>query len=81
MRYSSLVNFHLKQSFGLGIIGIFLNCIDWFFFDYKHPMELIYVYILFLCYIILVIDNSTKGIQKPLPFIGYILNEKFKFIK
>ena len=81
MRHSSLVNFHLKQSFGLSIIGILLLFVDVVFFNYKHPTELIYLYLLFLCYIILGIDNSTKGIQKPLPFIGYLLNKNFKFIK
>lgn len=81
MNHSSLINFHLKQSFGLSIIVILLLFIDLFFFNHSHPIELIYVYLLFLCYIILGIDNSTKGIQKPLPIIGYLLANKITFIK
>jgi len=81
MNHSSLINFHLKQSFGLVVAGFFINFIDLLFFNYKHPIELIYAYILLLCYMIFGVDNSSKGIQKPLPIIGYLLANKITFIK
>jgi len=81
MNHSSLVSFHLKQSCGLNIISILINGIDLIFFNYKHPIEITYLYILFLVYMIIGIDYSTKGTTKPLPVFGQLLNRKLNFIK
>ena len=80
---SSLERFHLKQSFGIGILGI-LNFVAEAIVTslISHSLAIIFTItgILIFVFWILGIINAAKEEEKPLPIIGSLFVDKFSFI-
>jgi uncharacterized membrane protein len=69
---SSLINYHLKQSFGLLIITIISNIIIIL-------LLIINMIVVILC--IAGIISAAYGVRLALPVIGTFFEDKFNFIK
>lgn len=87
---SSLVSYHLRQGFGLGIstiaYGIIVNILVFILVMISPAlagiisMILSLVYIGFLVLMIIGIITANKEEEKPLPVIGKMFEGKFNFI-
>jgi uncharacterized membrane protein len=83
---SSLVSYHLRQSFGLFLIalvvGILMSILA--FISLKLALAVYWIYWLislgFFVLMIIGILNAAKGEENPLPFIGKMFEGKFNFI-
>jgi uncharacterized membrane protein len=83
---NSLVSYHLRQSFGLGLVviglwflQIFLSSAMWsFYWRISWLFGLISLGLFIL--MILGIITASKGEEKPLPLIGKMFEGQFNFI-
>lgn len=79
---SDLVNYHLKQGFGLFIFTFILNIILTAIVSAVPSLAFIsYIGILFLIIWVFGIINAVNEEKKPLPLIGKMFENKFGFIK
>ncbi len=80
---SSLVKFHLEQSFGLGIIAIVTNIVMAIpiYFDSFFLLLLIINNMGLVILWIAGIISAYHGVRLPLPFIGFYFKDKFRFIQ
>lgn len=77
----SLLKYHLRQSFGLMFIGIIFNVAIGVLVSIMPFLSVLgYVGILFLGLLIIGIINASNEVQKPLPLIGKLFENKFGFI-
>ena len=81
---TSLLKFHLKQSFGLTVLGVITNLIiirtQLFVFS---PMNLFLILNNMLLFILWIagVTSATYGVKLPLPIIGSLFENKFNFIQ
>jgi uncharacterized membrane protein len=80
---SSLEKFHLKQSLGLGIIGIVYSIATQIVAAIVPSIAMILSLgsLVILVLWILGIINASKEEEKPLPVVGGLFVDKFSFIK
>ena len=76
----SLLKYHLRQSFGLLIFGIVLSVILNILMSITSMYFLGYISIINLVLMIIGIINAANEVEKPLPIIGKMLEDKFSFI-
>ncbi|MBC5836837.1 DUF4870 domain-containing protein [Flavobacterium muglaense] len=80
---SALVNYHLKQSLGVAcvglIVGVAINVIALIVPALASVLSLISLLVLVLW--IFGIINAMNEVEKPVPVIGAIFENKFGFIK
>lgn len=77
----SLLKYHLKQSFGLIITAIIFNVvIGIIIFIIPSLSILSYLGLIILALLITGIINAANEVQKPLPVIGKLFEDKFSFI-
>lgn len=80
---STFAQYHLKQSFGLGVLGVILSI----FFTPIIPIDpFISTLFTVLCFGILIIlisgiVNAVNQNRKPIPVIGLMFVNRFHFIK
>ncbi len=75
---SSFVVFHMRQSFGLGVLSFAVSSL----FSILHIWTLSQILgLAFFILMIVGILNANGGKEVPLPLIGDFINEKFTFIK
>ena len=83
LQKSSLVTYHLKQSLGIALLGIFfgiaLNIVGSIIPSLAAVLSLGNLVILVLW--ILGIINAMNEVEKPVPVVGAIFEGKFDFIK
>ena len=79
---SLLAQYHLKQSFGLGILSIFLNVffITIFPIISSHLLVFTFLNIGILAFLILGIINAVNQKKLPVPLIGSMFVDRFYFI-
>lgn len=77
-----LSRFHLKQGFGLFIIGFIFNVIVMIIAMVAPSIGLILSYfgIAFLVLMIIGIIHAVNEVKKPLPIIGNMFVDKFDFV-
>jgi uncharacterized membrane protein len=75
---SSLVTYHLKQGFGLAIIGAVLSVLSGILsaFAFIFGIAQLVVFVLWIFGII----NAMNEVEKPVPLIGSMFEGKFDFI-
>jgi len=81
---NSLLKYHLKQGLGVFIVGFCCNIVVGIISYIIPSIAMLLsslVSILFLILIIIGILNANKEIEKPLPLIGQMFVNSFKFIK
>jgi len=80
---SSLVKYHLEQSFGLAIIVVVTNIILILpvFFDTFFIILLIINNMGLVILWIAGLISAYHGVRLPLPFIGFYFKDKFRFIQ
>jgi uncharacterized membrane protein len=86
---SSLARYHLKQSFGLGILGIAFNIVIRIIIAVIPSLSMLALLgtislIVSICILILIIlgcINASNEKETPLPIIGKMFEDKFDFIK
>jgi len=81
---NSLLKYHLKQGLGVFITGFLCNIAVMIIAILLPNIALIIsslVSIIFLILIIIGILNANKELEKPLPIIGIMFINSFKFIK
>lgn len=76
----SLLKYHLRQSFGLLIFSIILSIILNILMSITSMYFLGYISIINLVLMIIGIINAANEVEKPLPIIGKMLEDKFSFI-
>lgn len=80
---SSLVNYHLKQSLGVAILGVVcavaINIVAMIIPSLAGILSLINIVILVLW--VFGIINASNEIEKPVPLVGAFFENKFDFIK
>jgi uncharacterized membrane protein len=80
---SSFTKYHLKQSLGLGIMGlafgVIINIIALIVPSFVTILSLASLLILVLW--VLGIINASNDVEKPLPVVGNMFVDKFDFIK
>jgi uncharacterized membrane protein len=80
---STLAQYHLKQSFGLGLLGLFI-CILYFNLTDLMPfifLAFILISIGIFATIVAGIVNAAKEKKMPVPVVGYLFCNAFSFIK
>jgi len=80
----SLLKYHLKQGLGVFLVGILCNIAVSIIAFIVPSIGLILsslVSLTFLVLMIIGILNANKELEKPLPFIGKMFENQFKFIK
>ena len=80
---SSLAKFHLKQSFGLAVLGILNVILQTIILSIVPALYLIFTIIgvgIFILWIIGII-NAANEQEKPVPLVGSLFLNKFDFIK
>ncbi len=78
---NSLLKFHLKQAFGLLITSIVFNVLIGILVSIIPFLSVLsYVGLLFLALMIIGIINASNEVEKPLPLIGKLFENKFGFI-
>jgi uncharacterized membrane protein len=80
---SSLEKFHLKQSLGLGVIGVVYGIVVQIVASIVPSIAMILTLgnlVIFILWI-LGIMNASKEEEKPLPLIGNMFVDKFDFIQ
>jgi uncharacterized membrane protein len=80
---SSLAKFHLEQSLGLGILVIASNSIITVTLYYNSLFSLMVLVnnmVLFILWLAGII-SAYYGVRIPLPIIGFIFKNKFRFIQ
>lgn len=77
-----LVKYHLKQSFGLCIVGIIFNVVFSVLIRIIPVLSYLFLIIALILFVFLIIGilNANKGENKPLPVIGKMFEDKFDFI-
>ena len=80
---SSLEKFHLKQSLGLGIIGVLYSIATQIVASIVPSIAMILSLgsLIILVLWILGIINASKEEEKPVPLVGGLFVDKFDFIK
>lgn len=80
---SSLAKYHLKQSLGLGILGLVLGIAGMIIIPIVPAISIVFTILNVVIFIlwILGIINATKEEEKPLPLIGGMFTNQFDFIK
>lgn len=78
---NSLLKYHLRQSFGLFLCGIAFNIVVSILTSMMPFLFFVgYVGIVFLGLMIIGIINASNEVEKPLPIIGKLFENKFGFI-
>lgn len=78
---STLVNYHLKQGLGLFILALILNiAISIVVYAVPSLYFLGYVGYVVLLLLIFGIINAANQVEKPIPVIGKMFEDKFSFI-
>ncbi|MDR2146621.1 MAG: hypothetical protein LBE91_09215 [Tannerella sp.] len=78
---NDLLKYHLKQSLGLAIISIIFNIALSIIIMIVPALSLLgLVGIVFFILMIIGIINAANEVQKPLPIIGKMFEDKFGFI-
>lgn len=78
---STLVNYHLKQGLGLFIFSLVLNiAISIIVYTVPALYFLGYVGYVLLLLLIFGIINAANQVEKPIPVIGKMFEDKFGFI-
>ncbi|SHL44351.1 hypothetical protein SAMN05443543_1025 [Flavobacterium flevense] len=79
---SLLVQYHLKQSFGLGILSIFLNVLFFTIFPIISSQLLVFTLLNtgIITFLILGIMNAANQKKQPVPLIGSLFVDRFYFI-
>jgi uncharacterized membrane protein len=80
---SSLAKFHLKQSLGLGILGILNFILEGVVVSFAPSASILFTIIglgIFILWIIGIV-NAVNEEEKPVPLVGNLFVDKFDFIK
>lgn len=78
---NGLLKYHLKQSFGLLIVSVLFNiALSILTFIIPALGILSLIGIVFFVLMIIGIINAANEVQKPLPIIGKMFEDKFSFI-
>ena len=76
-----LLKYHLKQSFGLMIVSILFNIALTIVVTIVPALSIIALAgLIFLVLLIIGCINASNEVQKPLPIIGKMFEDKFAFI-
>lgn len=80
---SSLAQYHLKQSFGLGVLGAFLSVLFMVSTPIIPAISMLFMILSIVMFIILIsgIINSANQKERPTLLIGSMFEDKFNFIK
>ena len=80
--WSSLTQYHLKQSFGLGVLGTLLSIVSVIMVPSDSSISLLFTIlsISIVIFLIFGIFNAVNQKRKPLPLIGFIFVDRFYFI-
>jgi uncharacterized membrane protein len=80
---SSFAQYHLKQSFGLGIFGVILGIIFIPIIPIDPIISTLFTILGFGILIVLIfgIINALNQKRKPIPLIGSMFVDRFNFIK
>lgn len=80
---SDLVNYHLKQSLGVAFLGVLytvaINVIAMIIPSIAGVLSLASIAIIVLW--VFGIINAANEVQKPVPLVGIMFEDKFNFIK
>ncbi|MGG5210615.1 DUF4870 domain-containing protein [Chryseobacterium sp. MIQD13] len=77
----SLLKYHLKQSFGLIIVAILFNIILGVLVSIVPGLSFLsFIGLIFFVMLVIGIINAANEVQKPLPVIGKMFEDKFSFI-
>jgi len=84
---NSLVSYHLRQSFGLFLVGLALwvlmmiltSILAWTLFFLISLLNFV-IWVGLIVLMVIGILNASKGEEKPLPIIGQMFVGKFNFI-
>ena len=76
---SSLAKFHLKQSLGLGILGLLCEFLSYIVPSLDLGLTILSLGLLILW--IIGIVNAVNENEKPVPLVGNLFIDKFDFIK
>jgi uncharacterized membrane protein len=78
---SSLVKYHLRQGLGLAIVSIIFNVALTIIATIVPSLAILgLVGYAFLVFLIIGIINANNEVEKPLPLIGHLFEDKFAFI-
>ncbi|MCP9752742.1 DUF4870 domain-containing protein [Ferruginibacter sp. HRS2-29] len=78
---SSLVKYHLRQGLGLAIVSIIFNVALTIIATVVPSLAILgLVGYAFLVFLIIGIINASNEVEKPLPLIGHLFEDKFAFI-
>jgi len=78
---NNLLKYHLRQSLGLLIVSIIVNVLlNIVVMILPSLSVLVYVSVLFFVLLIIGIINAANEVEKPLPIIGKMFEDKFAFI-
>ncbi|KIO50748.1 hypothetical protein [Flavobacterium hibernum] len=80
---SSFAQYHLKQSFGLGILGVIFGLIFIPIFPVDPIISTLFLILSAIILIVLIfgILNAVNQKRKPIPLIGLMFVDRFHFIK
>ncbi|MCC9064677.1 DUF4870 domain-containing protein [Flavobacterium piscisymbiosum] len=80
---SSFAQYHLKQSFGLGIFGAVLSMLFIPVIATDPVMSTLFSILIFGILIVLIVGvvNAFHQKRKPIPLIGIMFVDRFNFIK
>ncbi|MEZ0183120.1 hypothetical protein B0A75_04505 [Flavobacterium oncorhynchi] len=80
---SSFAQYHLKQSFGLGVLSAALGCAFIPIFSINPVISTFFTVFSFgiLVFLIAGIVNAVNQKRKPIPLIGSMFVDRFNFIK
>ncbi|UIR54479.1 DUF4870 domain-containing protein [Sphingobacterium sp. SRCM116780] len=77
----SLLKYHLKQSFGLMIVSVIFNLALTVLINVIPALSILsFVGLVFLVLLIIGIINAANEVQKPLPILGKMFENRFDFI-
>ncbi|WP_045501995.1 DUF4870 domain-containing protein [Chryseobacterium sp. StRB126] len=76
----SLLRYHLKQSLGVVILSFILSTILGILISVTHLGILGIIAVLPLVLMIIGAINAANEVEKPLPLIGKMIEDKFSFI-
>ncbi|MBB6369667.1 DUF4870 domain-containing protein [Chryseobacterium shigense] len=78
----SLLKYHLKQSLGLLVTSIVFNIVLGILISIMPSLSLLsLIGFVFLALLVIGIINAANEVQKPLPIIGKMFEDKFSFIR
>ncbi|WP_395047952.1 DUF4870 domain-containing protein [Flavobacterium sp.] len=80
---SSLAKFHLKQSFGLAVLGILNAILQTIILSIVPALYIVFTIIAVAIFILWIIGiiNAANEQEKPVPLVGSLFLDKFDFIK